>query len=431
MEVKLPYGSGFLPLVIPDENLSGIFRPLPPSGPLPDEATLVRAALENPRGGPRLAELAASARTITIISSDHTRPLPSRVTLPPLLAEIRTGNPDAKITILVATGLHRPTTPSELAARYGEELVRKENFVVHNAFDPRQLVYLGTLPSGAPLWVNRLAQETDLLVAEGFIEPHFFAGFSGGPKSVLPGVAGKESVLANHCAALIGHPAARTGSVEENPIHKDIRAAGRLAKLRFIVNVVLNAEHRVTAAFAGSVVEAHAAGCRHVARAATVEVEPADIVVTSNGGYPLDQNLYQAVKGMSAGEAATKPGGTIIIAAECRDGMGGESFYRQVASALSPAALLAQIESTPMQETLPDQWEVQVLARILAEREVIVVTEGIERQRLEDMFLTWAPDLDTALDLALKRHGPEAKVAVIPDGVQVIVKPAGPYHRRL
>ncbi|NLY49390.1 MAG: nickel-dependent lactate racemase [Firmicutes bacterium] len=423
MMTRLPYGPGYLPVTVPDENLAGIFCPLQTQRELPGEAELIIAALQNPYGGPRLAELAASARRITVISSDHTRPLPSKVTLPPLLAEIRAGNPQAEVTILIATGLHRPTTPAELTARYGKDLVQREHFVVHNAFNTDELVYLGGLPSGAPLWVNRLLAETDLLVAEGFIEPHFFAGFSGGPKSVLPGVAGEKSVLANHSTALMAHPRARTGNITDNPIHQDIRAAARLAGLRFILNVVTGSDHRVTAAFAGSVAEAHAAGCRLVEKQARIELEPADIVITSNGGYPLDQNLYQAVKSMSAGEAATKPGGTIIIAAECRDGLGGEGFYSQMASALNPRSLLAQIQGTPMLETLPDQWQVQVLARILAERQVIVVTEGVERELLEEMYLTWAPDLDTALRLAFEQHGAGAKVAVIPDGVQVIVHP--------
>lgn len=423
VEIKLPYGSGHLPLDVPDENLVGVFEPRFSKGVIQTEEEIVRSALEQPLGSPRLAELAASARKVVVISSDHTRPLPSRITLPLLLREIRAGNPAADVCILVATGLHRSPTREELIDRYGEDVVERERLIVHDSRAQDRLVHLGMLPSGAPLTINRAAAEADLLIAEGFIEPHFFAGFSGGPKSVLPGIAGEESILANHSAALIGHPAARAGSVADNPIHRDIRAAQRLAGLRFILNVVLDPRHRILAAFAGDVEKAHGAGCRYVAEAATVEIDPVDIVITSNGGYPLDQNLYQAVKGMSGGEAATRPGGTIIIAAECRDGMGGESFYRMTKGASSPAALLASIAATPTSSTLPDQWQVQVLARILAERQVIVVTQGVGRRQLEDMFLTWAPDLPSALDLALARHGPHARIAVIPDGVQVIVKP--------
>ena len=212
---------------------------------------LVRDALDNPIGSKPLHELAAGKKTCTIIISDHTRPVPSRDILPPMLEELRRGNPDIAVTLLVATGFHRPTTTAELEAKLGAEIAEKEKIVVHDAFDADSNVQIGILPSGAPLVIDRVAVETDLLISEGFIEPHFFAGFSGGRKSVLPGVCDKTTVLGNHCGQFIASPYARTGILEGNPLHRDMVAAAELAKLAFIVNVVINDDKKTVAAFAG------------------------------------------------------------------------------------------------------------------------------------------------------------------------------------
>ena len=243
-ELLLPYGKGKVSLEIEDGHLAGVLRSgihlyRPPKGP--DE--LVRESLEHPVGSPRLSELAKGKRRVTVIVSDHTRPVPSRTIMPHMLAEIRKGNPDAEITLLVATGLHRATTRAELAAKLGDGIAAKERIVIHDCDDAKNLVNLGKLPSGGNLVVNRLAVETDLLVSEGFIEPHFFAGFSGGRKSVLPGVASRETVMYNHNAGFIDSPKARTGILDGNPIHADMLFAARAAKLAFVTNVVIDAAH--------------------------------------------------------------------------------------------------------------------------------------------------------------------------------------------
>lgn len=234
-----------------------------------------------------------------IISSDHTRPVPSRVTMLILLCRIRNANPDIKITIFIATGFHRPTTKQELIDRYGEEIVLRENIVVHRSRDD-EMADLGTLPSGGKLLLNKIAIYTDLLIAEGFIEAHFFAGFSGGRKAVLPGIASATTVMANHCSEFIASPRARTGILENNPIHRDMLYAAAQAKLAFILNVVINAKKEVIAAFAGDSEKTHVKGCEFVLKMSQVKKNPTDIVVTTNGGYPLDQNIYQSVKGKLA-----------------------------------------------------------------------------------------------------------------------------------
>lgn len=417
--LKIPYDRGELPLAIDDSRLAAVLTPKPvkiEAAP----AEIVAGALANPIASPTLAELARGKRRVVVVTSDHTRPLPSRETMPVLLAEIRRGNPEAEIVILVATGTHRPSTSEEMAAKFGPELFAAERFVCHRSSERTELVTIGNLPSGVPLEINRLAAEADLLVAEGFIEPHFFAGFSGGPKSILPGIAGQTAIRANHSGPNIAHPKARTGRIEGNPIQEEIRAAASLAKLSFILNVVLAKGGRIAAAYAGDWRAAHAEGVKFALAHAGVPIVPAPVTVTSNGGYPLDQNLYQAVKGMTAAEAMTTPGGRIIIAAGCADGLGGEGFARLMAGMSSPESFLAKADATPPAETPPDLWEAQILARVLAKCRVTLVSRPLPPGTVLPPGLSVTEDLQEAVDTALEEAGPEAKVTVIPDGVAVV-----------
>lgn len=327
-EFLLPYGKEKLTAKIEDEHLAGVLLSELHSYKAPKSgAELVQDALEHPIGTPRLCDMAVGKKKVVVISSDHTRPVPSHIMMPLILAEIRKGNPDADITILISTGLHRTTTKEELAAKFGPEIMANEKIVVHDCDDKDNLVYLGKLPSGGNLIINRLAAEADLLVAEGFIEPHFFAGFSGGRKSILPGVASRETVMYNHNSGFINDPHARTGVVEGNPIHNDMLYAARAARLDFIVNVVIDAAHDPIFAVAGDCDLAHRVGREFLASKCQVDAIPADIVISTNGGYPLDQNIYQSVKGMTAAEATVKEGGVIIMLSKAADGHGGKYFH--------------------------------------------------------------------------------------------------------
>lgn len=383
---------------------------------------LVEAAMAAPIGSPKLEELAAGKKTCTIIISDHTRPVPSRDILPPMLKALRQGNPDIRVTLLVATGFHRPTTTAELESKLGKEIAENEKIVVHDAFDASSNVEIGILPSGAPLVIDRVAVETDLLISEGFIEPHFFAGFSGGRKSVLPGVCDKTTVLGNHCGAFIASPYARTGILEGNPLHRDMVAAAEMAKLAFIVNVVIDEDKKTVAAFAGDFRAAHEAGVAFLRQFCEVQAVPGDIVVTSNGGAPLDQNIYQSVKGLTAAESSAKEGAVLIMCAELADGTGGEGFYTSLRDCESPAAHFARCAATPQSETIPDQWESQILARILMKHRVIFVSRPEMEQTLREMKLEYAPDLSTALAMAKADKGENAKITLIPNGISVMVK---------
>ena len=421
-QFKLPYYKEHIDFHIDDERVAGVLvSKVEEYIPNDTESGLVEEALLKPIGQVPLKELAKEKKHIVIISSDHTRPVPSHITMPIILKHIRSSNPDAKITILIATGMHRPTTHEELVAKYGEKIVKEENIVIHDAYKDEDMTFKGILPSGGELWVNKLVDECDLLISEGFIEPHFFAGFSGGRKSVLPGIASKKTVLWNHNAKFIANQNARAGSLKENPIHKDMLFAAKQAKLAFILNVIINSEKKVIEAFAGDLEQAHAYGCEKVLEIARVTPVKSNIVLTTNGGYPLDQNIYQTVKGMTAGEACVNDGGVIIILSSCADGTGGEFFYKLLADQPNAKVAYQSLNDVEPCDTEFDQWEAQILARILNKANVIIVTDKCDPKIITDMHIMHAYTLDEAISKAYALVGKE-KITVIPDGISVILK---------
>lgn len=422
MLIKFPFGKEKIEVELPDST-DVLESKATEYVPTKSQEELVQEALENPIGSKRVSELAVGKKNIVIITSDHTRPVPSKVTLPLYLKEIRKNNPTCDITILIATGFHRETTKEEMIDKYGEDIVKSEKFVIHKSQNDEDMAYLGKLPSGGDLLINKLAVEADLLVSEGFIEPHFFAGFSGGRKSILPGIASQKTVFGNHCAKFIASDKSRTGNLDGNPIHKDMEFAAKEAKLAFILNVAIDADKKVIAAFAGDPFKAHEEGCAFVKGLSVVEGTDADIVITTNGGYPLDQNIYQSVKSMTAAEACAKPDGIIIEASKCNDGHGGESFYQTFKNAKSAQEVEDTILKVKMEDTIADQWESQILARILARHEVLYVADESAKQILEDMHMQYVPTIKEALEIALEKKGENAKIAVIPEGISVIVNP--------
>lgn len=421
--LKLPYGRGYMDVEIPDNRLVGVLESHAHHyTPENNQEAIVRKALDNPVDTLKLEELAKGKKNVVVITSDHTRPVPSRVTMPILLEKLRKGNPEIDVTILLATAFHRPTTREEMIFKFGEKIVEEEKIINHDCRDKDNLTFLGILPSGAELWLNHLALEADLLIAEGFIEPHFFAGYSGGRKSILPGIAGEKTVLTNHCSKFIDSEKCRTGILKDNPMHQDMLVATVKSGLKFILNVVINAEKKVINAFAGDPFKAHENGCSFVESLAQVKAAPADIVVTTNGGYPLDQNIYQSVKGMTAAEAAAKEDAVIIIVSACNDGHGGESFYQTFLEAKDARTVMDNILATPMENTIPDQWESQILARILIKHQVIIVTDQCDPALITNMKMIHAATFAEALEMADRIKGKDSTITVIPDGVSVIVK---------
>ena len=419
--VKFPYGTGVMGYEIPDERfqaelVSNLHHYKAEHSP----EELVKRALENPVGTPKLSVMAAGKKQVVLIASDHTRPVPSKIIVPQMLAEIRKGSPEADITILISTGCHRIMTKSELESKFGAEIMQSEKIIIHDC-DHSEMAHLGKLPSGGNLMLNKLAIDADLLVSEGFIEPHFFAGFSGGRKSVMPGIAGRETVLYNHNAGFIAHPNARTGIVEGNPIHNDMLYAARTARLAFICNVVINSEKDAIFAVAGDSEEAHAVGCSFLSRNCCVSSVPADIVIATNGGYPLDQNVYQAVKGMTAAEVTVKKDGVIIMLARSNDGHGGEEFYRTFHEEKDLDRMLQTFLQTPKERTRIDQWQSQIFARVLKHARVIYVSD-LPDKIIENLHMIPAKTLENAVAKAESiLKNPSATITAIPDGIAVIV----------
>ena len=374
MKIKLPYGKTFQETEIDDSRIQGILTShLEEYHPEEDQLTIVKEAMASPIESKKLKELAVGKDKVVILISDHTRPVPSKYILPLMLAEIREGNPDADITLLVATGCHRNSQKEELIFKLGEEIYNNEKIYIHDCDDEDMLVTLDEkLPSGGDIVVNKIAAEADLLVAEGFIEPHFFAGFSGGRKSVFPGCCSRKAVMYNHNSEFIDSQYSRTGNLENNPIHKDMVAAARALGLCYVVNVVINSEKKVIHAVAGDLEKAHEAGTDWLKDKAGVERKEADIAITSNGGYPLDQNIYQTVKSMTAAEATLKDDGVIIVCSESGDGTGGDAFHKAFLEERDIEKLYKGFLDTPKIETIPDQWESQILCRILLKAKAVI-----------------------------------------------------------
>ena len=425
MNVSFPYGKTYMRCDIPDDRFAGqlVFKMHHYTPELSQEG-LVAQALENPVGTHKLSELSKDKQNVVIIASDHTRPVPSKIIIPQMLAQIRQGNPLADITILIATGCHRDTTRDELIGKFGQQIVDTEKIVVHNCDDADNLTYLGKLPSGGDLIINKLAAEADLLVAEGFIEPHFFAGFSGGRKSVLPGIASRSTVLYNHNADFIASEYARAGILENNPIHRDMTYAAQKAKLAFICTVIINSNKEVVYAVSGDAELAHLKGCEFLKDMCMVKAVPSDIVITSNGGYPLDQNIYQAVKGMSAAEATVKDNGVIIMLAQSGDGHGGEVFYGTFCDQKNLDKMMSDFLMTPRDVTIVDQWQSQIFARVLIHANVIYISDAPD-EVVENLHMIPAHNLETAIEIAdqiLEKRGiVNGSILAVPDGVAVMV----------
>ena len=423
IELALPYDNKTITAKIEDDRFAGsLVSQAATYRAEYSEEELVERSLDFPIASPKLEELAKGKKNIVIISSDHTRPVPSKIITPILLRRIRSVAPDARIRILVATGFHRPSTKEELISKYGEDIVAHEEIVMHYSERDEDMVTLGKLPSGGDLIINKVAMEADLLLSEGFIESHFFAGFSGGRKSVLPGISSYKTIIANHSGEFINDKHSRTGNLKHNLIHEDMAYAAKAAHLAFILNVVLDEDKKIIGSFAGDLEKAHKKGTVFVDSLSQVDAIESDITISTNGGYPLDQNIYQAVKGMTSAEAANKLGGTIIMVAGCRDGHGGEGFYHNIADVADPKEFLDKAIHTPRLETVPDQWTSQILARILVNHHVILVSDLVDPQLVTDMHMALSTSLEDALEKAYDREGKEAKVVVIPDGLGVIVK---------
>ncbi len=416
--VRLPYGEGHISVKVPERYLKSVVEPrkMPP---IPDPILEMDQALAMPMNSPSLKEMAERGRSPCILVSDSTRPTPSGFIASQALGVLKeAGVEEDEVKIVVATGLHRPCTEGELVERIGKDIMSRTRVLSHDAYDSSNLVYAGSTSRNTPVWLNRDVAESDLVIADGYIEPHFFAGYTGGGKSILPGVSGFETIKVNHGAAMIDHPRSRVGVLDGNPIYEDIVEGARLGKLDFSINVTLDSEKRITGVFAGDFEEAHRAGASFLGSHVRVKTQEADIAITTNGGYPLDRDLYQAVKGMTVAEEVVRDGGVIIIASECRDGVGHPDFMELVERSKTPDEILEIIRSPGFFQV--DQWEAHVLARVLTRFHVICVTSGVEHNTVEKMHMVPAKTVEDAIDITRGIVARDPEIIVVPGGPSTI-----------
>jgi nickel-dependent lactate racemase len=420
VKIRLRYGKTGLDVRLPEGGKADVVRP-PHVEARADPAGAVRDALRNPIGTRPLHELVKPSDTVGIVCNDITRPTPYHTILPVLLEELRRV-PDEAVVLLIATGTHRANTRDELQAMLGEDAVTRFRIVQNDARAPAAHARVGTTAGGNEVWIHQEYLRCDVRILTGFIEPHFFAGFSGGGKAVMPGLARLETILHNHHARNIDHPQAASCVTLGNPVGEEIREAALMAAPTFLLNVALNRDQRITAVFAGDVEQAHRRGCAFVAEHAAAAVPaPCDIVITSNCGYPLDQNLYQSVKGMYAAGRIVKRGGAIIVAAECGDGIPEHGEYKRLLwESAGPDELLHRIRAgaCPCQ----DAWQAQIQARVCQKADVYLFSHRLTDEQITRALLRPCRDIAATVSRLLESCGRDASICVLPEGPQTICR---------
>lgn len=418
MKLEIAYGKTRLSFTIPDNAPVVVIESRQLPG-LPDPAAALRAACDNPVESVPLSELVKPSDTVGIVFSDITRPTPNHLIIP-ALRDAMPQIDDSQILLFNATGTHRAQTDAELRGMLGNSVVDRCRIIQHNTKDRSAHACVGITPSGNEVWLQREFMDCDIRILTGFIEPHFFAGFSGGGKAVMPGLALQDTVQRNHSTAHIDCPRVNWGITHGNPLWEEIFAAASLAQPTFLVNVTLNRSKEITGIFAGDFAAAHAVGCAFVKETAMFPVAaPFDIVITSNSGYPLDLNVYQSVKGMSAAAQVVKKGGSIIIAADCWDGLPDDSPYAQLLSEFTSLdELLAAIRTPGFQR--PEMWQAQIQALIAQRADIYIYSHHLSSEQIHRAHLRPCRNIEETLGELLRHYGPGATAAILPDGPQVI-----------
>lgn len=421
-EVNIAYGKGTIPLRLdPDVAEWHVLEPIH-EPPLPDPHEVFVEACKHPVGTSPLDTIVGPDDKVIIVTSDGTRPVPNRNLIPWLIEELNV--PAENVVVLLGNGTHRANSRDEIVRMFGTDVARQVHIYNHNAYDPDRNEPIGTTSSGAPVLVDKLYLEADKRIVLGYIEPHFFAGFSGGAKGVFPGVAGLDTIMDLHNYDIIAHPGSTWGELDDNPVQREIGEMAALCPPDFMVNVTLNSEKEITGIFSGHYREAHRQGCD---RAASVSMTPVSnefpIVVTSNSGYPLDQNVYQAVKGMSAAARIVEHGGVILMACECSDGIPDHGNFGSILRDTdTPEAVDQWIKS--LDKPILDQWQAQLLAAIM-KRASVAIYSSLDRSAIESAMLVHIDDLQTHVETCIRAHGSGTPVAVLPDGPLTIPYIAG------
>jgi len=421
--MKLDYGKDGIEINLnPDWNVT-IFYPSEQKR-IPNPIEKIRESINNPIGSLTLKEIVKNKKNIEkvcIVASDATRPVPSYLILEALIAELNDyGIVDNQIMILIATGLHRISRKEELERILGKNLINRIRVVDHIATDENSMINLGTTTDNHLILINKLYYKADLKILTGYVEPHFFFGFAGGRKSLIPGIAGAETLQNNHSAENIASPYARFGIFKENPLHKNSIEISRKVGVDFIVNVCINEHHEIVQVASGNFEKAHEKLVNYQLKHIFRDIkEQYDIVICGNGGYPLDLNLYQAVKSMAIGEMAVKNGGAIISVNECADGIGvgQEKFKELIFSEMTPNKIYEEILNKDI--VVPDQWEIQILARVLMKADVFVISK-LKENEIGNIGLKYAETVEDAVNICLNRHGKDASILILPNGPQVL-----------
>jgi len=421
--MKFDYGKSGIEVSLDPSWNTTIFRPSK-QDIIEDPINAIRNAIKNPIGTPSLNKIIKSKKeikSVCIVVSDATRPVPSHIILKGLLKELNGyGLQEEKILVLIATGLHRTSRKDELERILGEYLTSRVKIVDHIARDKNSLTYLGNTFNNIPIYINKHYYESDLKILTGYVEPHFFFGFSGGRKSLVPGIAGAETILANHSAENIASPNARFGIYKNNPMAENSTEIAKLVGVDFVVNVSINEKHEITQVVAGDLERVHKKLVNLQLKRIFKEIqEPFDIVVCGNGGHPLDLSLYQAVKSMAIGEMAVKKNGTIISVNECDDGIGGgrDEFKDLLFSDMSPEEIHKKVLNKEI--VVPDQWEIQVLTRIMMIAEIYIVSK-MKGDEIGNIGLKHAKTVEEAIKESLNKHGSKAKILFLPNGPQIL-----------
>ena len=419
MKIRLAYGREGLEVEVPEKNLAKILT-MKSTPPLADPLGAVKDSLLHPIGCPPLGEFASKAQSVCIVVCDFTRPVPNRLLLPPILHILETkGIQRQNITILVATGLHRPSTPAELEMMFGSDILHRYTIVDHRASIVEEQRYVGRTRRNTPVYVDERYCSADLKITIGFIEPHLMAGFSGARKVVAIGCAGEETIKTLHSPAFLDDPLCCEGSIDRNPLHHELLEIAHMAGHDFTIDVALDANKSITGVFAGQPQLAHVAGIKAVRTSVGDTLpEPVDIVLTTCAGFPLDLTYYQAIKGMTAALPVLKKGGVLILAAECAEGLGSERFVSMATHFRTSEEFEQWIHSHPVEV---DQWQLQECAKATQRGEVVVVSSGIPPEQQEKLFVKTAASVEDALQRALRKFGPNASIAVIPKGPYTLV----------
>lgn len=421
MQIEMRYGHGTLAVEIPDNNLVSVLETAP-SVPLEDYDRAISEAISYPISSVSLAEIAKGRESACIVISDITRPVPNQVILPPILKTLeQAGIPQEKITILIATGIHRPNEGEELEKLVGQVIMN--TYCIVNHFSQKQLThdYLGETKKGTPVYIDKTYMEADLKIVTGLIEPHLMAGYSGGRKAICPGLASVDTMKIMHGPELMEHPKSAVGILDDNPFHIEATEIALMAGVDFCLNVAIDKQRQITGVFAGDLVESHLTGARFVEKLAKATIhEPVDGVVVSSAGYPLDSTFYQAIKGLLTAVEIVKPGGTIMLVAACNEGIGSKPFTDLLFKTDDLTAFVKGLYNPA--NFVIDQWQLEELAKVARKADILFYTDGIPYQHRSKLFVQSLNDPQEGIEEILTRYGEEAQIAVIPEGPYVLAK---------